>query len=93
MASRRPILYLGPECEASGILEQTGQGKAVEIDADRIANEIERNVDGAVAGGMDQSAIDTYERSDQARRMAEALARATTTSSVAGAAKANNALS
>jgi glycosyltransferase involved in cell wall biosynthesis len=76
MASRRPILYLGPQSEASAILERTGQGKAVSLDRDEIARELERNIDEPVAGGIDQTIVDSYERRDQARRMAQVLDRA-----------------
>jgi len=76
MASRRPILYLGPPCETSGILERTGQGKAVPLDATQIAREIERNIEEPVADHIDHAVIDTYERRDQARRMANIMVRA-----------------
>ena len=76
MASRRPILYLGPQCEASKILQRTGQGNAVALDPEEIAREIERNIDERVTDRIDHTVIDTYERRNQAGKMASIMDRA-----------------
>jgi glycosyltransferase involved in cell wall biosynthesis len=75
MASRRPILFVGPECEVGAILERTGQGRALRSDSSAISDQLAHYLDGSQPVSLDEAQIEAYDRRRLAERFSMALKR------------------
>jgi hypothetical protein len=73
LAAGAPILFIGPLCEVSDILEATGRGRHVESTPAAIASEVRRCFRNEVAARFDEDSVSTFERSHLAGRFAGLL--------------------